>query len=458
MDEPELILAETAVAAGLDRWSPRAAEMATAAVADTLAVGVAGMAEAPARHALATVVPCPAPGSAPLWRGPHRYQVTDAAFVTGVATHSLDWDDYMHPMHGHCSSVLLAATWGLVESRGGTGADLLAAFLAGYQVDYLASLAFGTAHYERGWHATSTVGTLGAAAAAAQVLRLDPARAGAALAIAASMAAGLRVNFGTQTKPLHAGAAARNGVHAALLAAAGATGSERWLTGHHGMLDVFGGEPDREGRLAAIGDAAGGPHGIETEWGLVQKPYCCCGSCHAAVDAVIDLAGEMDATAESIERIEVHVDPIVPGIMRHGRPANPYAARYSLPWAIAAAAADRAAGPAQFSEHALGRPELHRLASRVTVAGDLPAGDHDRFAARVSLTSGGRTAHRHVPHASGHPLNPLTDRQRTRKQLAALGPTLGRDAATAVLDALSRLAQPIPLSELGDRIRAASLT
>nr|WP_240690124.1 MmgE/PrpD family protein [Arthrobacter sp. PAMC25564] len=114
--------------------------------------------------------------------------------------------------------------------------------MLGYQIDYLASLALGHEHYRRGWHATSTVGTLGAAAVASRMLGLTTGQAGHALAIAASLAGGLRVNFGTPTKALHAGAAARHGVQAAQLARAGATGSADWLLGGHGMLAVFGGD------------------------------------------------------------------------------------------------------------------------------------------------------------------------------------------------------------------------
>jgi 2-methylcitrate dehydratase PrpD len=452
----ERCLADVVTTAGPGTWSPRQRELGVVAIADTLAVGVAGMAESQTAQALATV---PAgSGPVPLWRGHGRYSGTDAAFVSGVAAHSLDWDDYMHPMHGHCSSVLLAAVWGLVESRHGTGADLLTAFLAGYQVDYLASLAFGTTHYERGWHATSTVGTLGAAAAAATVLGLDGTRTSAALAIAASLASGLRVNFGSPAKAVHAGASARGGVHAALLAAGGATGNDDWLTGRHGMLATFGAERGPDAAVAAIGAAAAGGHGIETEWGLVQKPYCCCGSCHAAVDAVIELSTAMRATPDTIERIEVHVDPLVPDIMAEPYPRDRFSARYCLPWVMAVAASDRAAGPAQFADDALTRPDVRSLAERVVIIGDLPTTDRDRFAARVTLHDSGRTLEREVSHASGHPANPMTTAQRVAKQRTALTPVLGEAGAGKVIDAVAALDAATPLSTIGDLIRGSTAT
>lgn len=443
----EHVLATTVADLPRQHWSDNAARLASAAIADTLAIGVAGMREPQTAQALATVSAGAGDLAAPLWLQADRYHVADAAFVSGVACHSLDWDDYMHPMHGHCSAVLLATTWPLVTRAGGSCGDLLDAFLAGYQVNYLASHLLGTAHYERGWHATSTVGTLGAAAAASRVLALDAEQTTAALAIAASFASGLRVNFGSSAKALHAGAAARHGVQAALLAAAGATASPHWLTGRYGMWETFGGEPDP---LDADGLVAlsQGPHGIESAWGLVQKPYCCCGSCHAAIDAVIALAMELDAPPEVIDRIEVHVDPIVPGIMRVQTPTDPSNARYCLPWAVATAAAHRAAGPAQFDVAALADQQVRQLQQRVQVIADLPATDEDRFAARVVMHARGTFRQHEVRFASGHPRNPMSDQQRRAKQLAALAPVLGEQTARSVLTHADDMASSTPLATL----------
>lgn len=404
-------------------WSGEARQLAWASIRDTLAIGVAGMAEESVRHALSTVGPAPGAGAAArLWTTTTRLGLSDAAFIGGVACHALDWDDYTHPMHGHAASVLLPVAWHAVQSSGGGGAELLDAFLVGYQVDHLVALVMSHGHYRRGWHATSTVGALGAAAAASRVLGLDAPQVGHALAIAASSASGLRVNFGTPTKALHAGLAARSGVQAALLARSGMTASPDWLLGQHGMRDVMSGDLDDAAALLAVSDSvASGRHALETAWGLAQKPYACCGSCHAAVDALIALVSDNDLAADDIDVIELHVDPMVPQIMTRPDPTDSFAARYCLTWVMAVAAADRAAGPAQFAASALARPDVHALRARVLVMPDLTTTDEDRYAGRIVLrTRGGETLDRTVRHASGHPANPMSEAARDTKIRTAL--------------------------------------
>jgi 2-methylcitrate dehydratase PrpD len=463
MGVAESVLAD--LVTGDAAWSERAQALALDALTDTLAVGIAGANEEQSRFARSSMLPSEHPDAVGTWSGHDRFALADAAFLTGVATHSLDWDDYTHPMHGHCSAVLLATAWPVAEHTGASGASLQGAFLVGYQVDYLASLALGHAHYGRGWHATSTVGTLGAAAVASRLLGLTTGQAGHALAIAASLAGGLRVNFGTPTKAIHAGAAARNGVQAAQLALAGATGSEDWLLGTHGMLAVFGGDLDGEPAtqaaaviLEASRQSRDGIrlNGIQTEWGLVQKPYCCCGSCHAAVEAVIGLTTEHDLAPDGIRSLTVHVDPIIPAIMQVDVPWDAYSARYSPSWVMAAAAIDRAAGPAQFAVEALERSDIHRLRERVVVVPDLVTTNADRFAGRVEIDYRGSVLSREIRHALGHPERPMSAEQRAGKQRAALAATLAPDDAEAVMRE-ARLLPVLPrVSALGSLIRSAA--
>jgi 2-methylcitrate dehydratase PrpD len=222
-------------------WSAEAKALGLDALTDTLAIGVAGAGEEQSRIARSTVLPNEHPDTVGTWSGAGRFALADAAFLAGLATHSLDWDDYLHPMHGHCSAALLATAWPVAEYTGASGAELLDAFLVGYRIDYLASLALGHGHYRRGWHATSTVATLGAAAVAS-----------------------------------------RHGVQAAQLARAGATGSADWLLGSNGMLAVFGGDvagqPATQAAAVILeaGRSPGGGNGIrrngiQTEWGRCRS-------------------------------------------------------------------------------------------------------------------------------------------------------------------------------------------
>jgi len=425
-----------------------ARELALAALCDTLAVGLAGLPEH-APTAVRSVLP-PTGHGVPAWQGQHRYSVADVALLHGTACHALDWDDYMHPMHGHCSSVLLPAVWGLAEHLHRSGADAVDAYLVGYQVDYLASLVLSHGHYAAGWHATSTIGVLGAAAAAARLMRLDAEAAAAALGIAASSASGLQASFGTPTKALHAGLAARAGVLAAQLAAAGMTASRSWLVGRHGMLQAYGGDtaPDA---AADVVRASLDMHGITTPMGLVQKPYTSCGCSHAAVDAVVAITDGVEP--DGIERLEVHVDPAVTRTMRETVVSDSFDSRYSPSWVVAVAAADGTAGPQQFSRESLARPEVLALRERVDVVADLATDEHDRFAARVvvHLRDGGRRENE-VRHASGHPANPMDAAARERKQRAALA--LVAQDVDAALDAVRAAWTCDDLADAGTAIRA----
>jgi 2-methylcitrate dehydratase PrpD len=434
-------------------WSSAARTLASRAIADTLAIGAAGTREGQTTIARASLLPSTHPDAVPVWAGTLRYPLADAAFFTGVACHSLDWDDYMHPMHGHCSSVLLPVAWTIAEHTGASGSDLIDGFLTGYQVDYLSSLAFGNEHYKRGWHATSTVGALGAAATAARMLGLSVEQSAHALALAASFASGIRANFGTPTKALHAGAAARHGIQAAQLALAGATGNPDWFLGSHGMLATFGGELDATEAEHAITRAVNGKHGIETGWGLVQKSYCCCGSCHSAVEGVIALATEFDLVPADIQSLRIHVDPLIPAIMQVDVPADPFEARYSPSWVMAVSAIDRAAGPAQFSIEALQRPDVHRLRQRVVVVDDLETTDDDRFAARVEIQYNGQLLTREVWHSIGHPKRPMSESARKQKLRDALAGVMSDSISETLIAAIVDVDSLPQLSAVGDLIR-----
>ncbi|MGD7733320.1 MmgE/PrpD family protein [Propionibacteriaceae bacterium G57] len=450
--------AETAIAtaAASGTWTAAVTlHRARVAITDTLPVVIAGAPLPQAACAAATVF---ATGSFDLaardWLADRMLAVDDAAFVLGTAAHSLDWDDYHHPMHGHCSSVLLGTLLPLAEALDSTGAELVQAYLAGYQADHLTSLALSHAHYRRGWHATSTIGTIGAAAAASRLLRLDTQRTATALAIAASGAAGIRANFGTMTKAFHAGNAARAGIQAALLARAGATASPDWLLGPSGMLACFGGEFEALEAERQVREGAEQPHGIESRWGLIQKLYPCCGSVHGALAAAIDAVTDAGVPSSDITQVVAHVDPLVTQIMRVGRPVDAEGARYSPTWLLAAAVVDGAVGPDQVGDKALGRQDIHDLRARVEVITDLGANDDTRFGGRVDVHHTGGTSSAVATYPPGHPAAPLTPAQLEAKSLTALGTVMDEARARRLHDAIADL-HHAPVRHLTGLIRAS---
>ncbi|MBI4240942.1 MAG: MmgE/PrpD family protein, partial [Candidatus Rokubacteria bacterium] len=221
------------------RWEevpPAAVEAAKRAILDSVGVILAGSMEPPAR-----IIQRLAEGEggvplATILGTPIRTGAVWAALANGVAGHALDFDDTNFAMMGHPSVPALAAALTAGELALADGRALVHAFLVGFEVETTLGEVVNPAQYARGFHATGTLGTLGAASAAAKLLELDPTQARHALAIAATQASGLKENFGTMTKPFHAGHAARSGLLAALMAREGFTASEIALEGPQGFL------------------------------------------------------------------------------------------------------------------------------------------------------------------------------------------------------------------------------
>ncbi|MDO8613485.1 MAG: MmgE/PrpD family protein, partial [Dehalococcoidia bacterium] len=279
------------------------------AVLDTLGVALAGSREESARAVVDWLRDQGGRPEAAVLGRALRLPAADAALANGIAAHALDFDDVSLSMRGHPSAPLLPAVLALGEAAGSSGRDLLTAFVLGFEVEAKLGRAIGAPHYALGWHATSTLGTLGAAAAGARLLRLDAGRTQMTLGIAASLASGLQQNFGSMTKPLHAGWAARGGVVAAQLAARGFSADAEAIEGPSGFLRAMSGgaEPD----LTPF-DALGEPFEIVTP-GVGVKLYPCCYAVHRSLDAVLALR-----TAHGIEPggvAEVRVEVSRGGLM-----------------------------------------------------------------------------------------------------------------------------------------------
>ena len=211
-----------------------ARECATHALLDWTCVALAGMSE-PAVQILLQVhaVQLPGAGKLPPF---DLQQGMLSALISGTAGHALDYDDVNSRMHGHPSVPVIPAALAAARSAQATGRELLDAIVVGHEVEALIGEQYGGAHYRTGFHATGTIGTFGAAAAAARLLRLNPQQTRNALGLAAAQAAGLKSMFGTMTKPLHAGKAAMNGLLSARLALVGFTADEDAIEGIQGFV------------------------------------------------------------------------------------------------------------------------------------------------------------------------------------------------------------------------------
>jgi 2-methylcitrate dehydratase PrpD len=256
-------------------------------------------------------------------------------------------------------------------------------------------------HYARGWHSTSTVGGLGAAAAAARLLGLDADGVAVAVAIAASSAAGLRNNFGTMVKPLHAGNAAFHGIAAAELAARGFTASKGIFDGERAYQDVFRNEETPS--LSPDGFSLDDLELVES--GITFKRYTCCGAIHAALDATLELRAEHGLTPEKIASVRCAVHPRAPEILIHHVANTPEQGRFCVEYSLAVALADGHAGVPQYTEERLADPAVQDLSRRVEVYVDESLAFNEGAATAISnsvvtieTTDGETLVHRVPPH------------------------------------------------------------
>lgn len=343
-----------------------ARELAKLALVDFAGCAIAGATEPVARLALKQC----AEGASTVIGHALRARPVDAAFANATLGHAHDFDDSNMVMGGHPSVVLYPATLAIGELQKASGGELLDAYIVGFEVIMAFARAVNLEHYEKGWHPTATLGTFGAAATAAKLLRLDETQCAHAVGLAASMASGVKANFGTMAKPLQVGEASRRGVLCALLAADGATAGAGALEGRQGFLDVYNGAGHhRASELGSIGD------GLELlRSGIKFKKYPCCGSTHAPIDAASALKLQHRLKAQDITAVRVamnarrrpHVDRL--------QVANELAAKFSVQYTVAAALADGSVGLRHFSDDSIARADLQQLLQRVELA-DLEGGN-----------------------------------------------------------------------------------
>ena len=356
-------IAEYVVTTGLEDFPPEAVEAAKGAIMDCLGCTLAGSVE-PLADVLCQYVSSVggSPQSSVIGRG-FKTSSPEAALVNGAMGHALDYDDITRAMKGHPSVVLLPAALALAEEEEATGQELLLAYMVGFEVACSVGTSISAAyHDELGSHPTGPLGALGAAAAASRILRLDQEQTAMSISLAASQAAGLRQNFGTMTKPYHAGASCRTGVTSAKLVKAGFTASLDAIEGRFGFLHAFSGGSgyDTERVLQTLGTQC-----FLTASGVEIKKYPCCGSAHLALDATSRIMEREALDPAQVTRIEVKVDFDPPRSLIHSHPTSGLEGKFSMQYCLAAALLDGKVGLDSFSDDQVLRPEAQSLIPKV---------------------------------------------------------------------------------------------
>jgi 2-methylcitrate dehydratase PrpD len=407
---------------------------AAAALCDTVGVMLAGAVEPAARivreaAALDSRGPCRIIGAA------ETAGAADAALANAVAAHALDYDDMCFVSMAHPSCVLLPAALAAAETTGASGRAVLDAYVVGFEIECRLGLVMNPRHYHsRGWHCTSSIGTLGAAAAAARVTKLTRSATAHALGIAASLACGFKENMGTMVKPLHAGIAARGGVMAARLAARGFTASERALDGPQGYLAVMDSERPPDALMSASADLGVRWEIVET--GVTVKLYPSCAATHPPLDVLLDLARGERLAAETVEHVDIEVDSMTPRLLLYDRPTTPLEAKFSMPFCAAAALVFGHPTVDTFDERHIRDPRVQALMPRVAMRANAAFDDAPHLSrARVTIRlADGRTLAGDAHGARGYP-GRLTADELSAKFLACAKRSLPAAAAEAALAA-----------------------
>jgi 2-methylcitrate dehydratase PrpD len=287
---------------------------------------------------------------------------------------------------------------------------VLLAYTLGFEVETKIGLGVNPRHYDLGWHATSTLGTLGAAAACAKLLRLDVEKTRMALGIAASTAAGLRQNFGTMTKPLHPGQAAMNGVTAAQLAQLGWTADANILEAPYGFCQLYAGP--NQYNLDRIVKGLGNPFELLAT-GVAIKQYPCCAFTHRALDAMLALVQQHTLNADDVVAVECRVGRPTMEVLIHTHPQTGLEGKFSMQYCLAAALLDKRIGLLSFSDEKVRRPAAQQLFERVAMRLHPEAQRHGTSGEELPVTvavafKDGRSLSAQIEHPKGHPANPLS--------------------------------------------------
>jgi len=430
--EPTLALARFVASA-----EPGAVPGSVAHEAKRALVNFLGCAIGASRHdavtrAIAALSPFAGREQATLLGRAERFDCLTAALVNGMASHTFDFDDTHLKTIIHPSGPVAAALLALAEYLPVTGSEWLHAFVLGVEVECRVGNAVYPSHYDIGWHITGTAGVFGAAAAAGRLLRLSEVQLVWALGIAATQASGLREMFGSMSKPLHPGLAARNGMVAALLAQQSFTSTTQGIEGRRGFANV----------LATARDYGKISSGLGETWELsynTYKPFACGIVVHPVIDGCLQLRAEEHLAPEAIEAVELNVHPLVLELCGKKSPRVGLEGKFSVFHSAAVALIDGAAGEAQYSDARVADARVVALRDRVVATVD-PAMAEDAARVRIRLKDGS-VLERFVAHALGSLARPMSDRDLENKFRALCAPILASDAVDALLSACWRLEQ-----------------
>jgi 2-methylcitrate dehydratase PrpD len=365
----------------------------------------------------------PSPQATVLGRS-ERVDIASAALLNGISSHTFDFDDTHLKTIIHPAGPVASATLALAEHIGSTGREAIDALILGIDVACRVGNMIYPEHYDRGWHITGSTGMLGAAAAAARLLRLDVDRTAMALGIAASQPIGVREQFGSMTKPFHPGGAARAGLTSALMAKHGFTASPRAIEAPRGIAQTY----STKCAWNEITDELGERFEIAFN---TYKPFACGIVIHPSIDGCLQLRNAHGLRAEDIERIDLRVHSLVLELTGKRTPRTGLEGKFSVFHACAAGILFGRAGEHEFADAIVARPDVVALRDRVRAQVDDAI---DEASADVTVTMrDGRKHHVFVEHAIGSLERPMSDADLAAKFHGLVDPGLGAARAEELI-------------------------
>jgi 2-methylcitrate dehydratase PrpD len=433
---------------------PEVVRLAQGFILDGLGVALAGSTDACSRIVQAHIRQMAGKGESTVLGMRLAAPAAKAALANGVAGHAMDYDDTqlstsreaVYGLLTHPTTPVLAAVLAVGEKQRIAGQDFILAYVLGVEVECRIADAINPHHYQSGFHSTATMGGLGAAMAVGKLLGLKQPELVRTLGIAASMGAGLRENFGTMTKPLHAGRAAENGVTAALLARAGFTAATNILEARRGFYNAMAGGYDE----TKITGKLGSPYFMQ-EPGISIKPYPSGSLSHPAQDLILDLVKQHDLYAEDIEAIDVGTNSNVPNALIYPMPKTALEGKFSIPFCMAVAVIERKAGIAQFTDRKVQERRIVALMKRVKlyVDDELEALGYDQVRSRIRIRlNDGKIIEGRCDVARGHPDKPMSWAELGDKFHDCASLVLPRKSAEEAIRMVSRFEQLRSLNPL----------
>ncbi len=432
-----------------DSLSSAVVEKAKECILDTVGCALAGSVSEEAAAMIRALKPYDEGSASVLWGSRHRASLFSAALINGATAHCLEMDDVHRKAKVHAGTTVIPAVLVLGEKLCSNGKAVLLGTAVGYEAAIRIGIGLGAkAHRMKGWHATGTCGTLGAAAGCAKLLGLNAEQTADALGLAGTQSSGLWAFTadGSMSKRLHPGRAAQSGIYACIMAQGGFTGPKRILEAEDGgFFQAFSDHYDLEAVSRGLGEKL---EILE----MSIKPYPCCRTLHGPLDAILKLRDRENLRPEMIERIRVRTYEVAISQCGYTHvPSTPVDAQFSMPYALSAALFDGEAGLAQFTPDRIRDEKVLALAQKIDVVMDeeldkLYPGKWS-FIIEVATNDGRRYVER-VDSAKGDPDDPLSRMDLERKFLNNAAPILGLKKSKRLAETIWQLEEAKNINEV----------